>query len=70
LEGGQTVRIDRIKLVTELTRRDMTQKKLAELAGISRITVNYIKGGKSCSDDVGNKIAAALQIPIEKLLEK
>ena len=64
------MRIDRIKLVTELTRRDMTQKKLAELAGISRITVNYIKGGKSCSDDVGNKIAAALQIPIEKLLEK
>lgn len=64
------MRIDRIKLVTELTRRDMTQKKLAELAGISRITVNYIKCGKTCSDDVGNKIAAALQIPIEMLLEK
>ena len=70
--GGEvkTLRIDRIKLVTELARQELTQKKLAELAGISRATVNYIKGGKGCSDEVGNKIAAALQIPIEKLLEK
>jgi len=30
------VRIDRIKLVSELTRQDMTQKRLAELAGHSR----------------------------------
>ena len=29
------MRIDRVKLVTELAKRDMTQKKLAEIAGIS-----------------------------------
>ena len=44
------MRIDRIKLVAELARRDMTQSKLADLAGVSRATVNYIKSGKSCSD--------------------
>lgn len=54
------MRIDRIKLVTELARQDMTQAKLAELAGISRATVNYIKSGKSCTDEVGHKIAAAM----------
>lgn len=64
------MRIDRVKLVAELTRRDMTQAKLADLAGISRATVNYIKSGKSCTDEVGNKIAAALGIPVEKLIEK
>lgn len=64
------MRIDRVKLVSELTRQDLTQKRLAELAGISRATLNYIKGGKSCSDEVGYKIAAALKMPIEKLLEK
>lgn len=64
------MRIDRIKLVSELTKRDMTQSKLAELAGISRATVNYIKAGKSCTDEVGKKIADALQIPVEKLIEK
>lgn len=63
------MRIDRIKLVTELAKRDMTQAKLAELAGVSRATVNYIKGGKSCSDEVGKKIAGALGIPVEKLIE-
>lgn len=63
------MRIDRVKLVAELTRRDMTQAKLADLAGISRATVNYIKSGKSCTDEVGHKIAAALGIPVEKLIE-
>ena len=53
------MRIDRVKLVSELTRQDLTQKRLAELAGVSRATLNYIKGGKSCSDEVGYKIAAA-----------
>lgn len=63
------MRIDRIKLVSELAKRDMTQSKLAELAGVSRATVNYIKAGKSCTDEVGKKIADALQIPVEKLIE-
>ena len=64
------MRIDRIKLVAELTRRDMTQSRLAELTGVSRATINYIKGGKSCSDEVGMKIAGALGVPVEKLIEK
>lgn len=63
------MRIDRIKLAAELARQDMTQKRLAELSGVSRVTVNYIKAGKSCKEDVGNKIAAALHVPIEALLE-
>ena len=40
------MRIDRVKLVTELAKRDMTQKRLAELSGVSRATINYIRGGK------------------------
>ena len=63
------MRIDRIKLVSELTRQEMTQKRLAELAGISRASVNYIKAGKSGSDEVGRKIANALKVPLETLLE-
>lgn len=63
------MRIDRVKLVAELARKDMTQKKLAELSGVSRATINYIKCGKSCTDEVGQKIANALKVPIKKLLE-
>lgn len=63
------MRIDRIKLIAELTRQDMTQKRLAELAGVSRGTINYIKGGKSCSDEVGQKIAKALNCNVTDILE-
>lgn len=64
------MRIDRVKFVAELTRRDMTQAKLADLAGISRATVNYIKSGKSCSDEVGNKIAKALGVDVTEIIEQ
>lgn len=64
------MRIDRIKLVTELARRDMTQAKLAELSGVSRATINYIKGGKRCSDEVGKKIAKALGVDVTEIIEQ
>lgn len=63
------MRIDKIKLVSELTRRGMTQKQLAELSNVSRTTINYIKCGKSCSDDVGHKIADALNLDICEIVE-
>ncbi len=40
--GGEKMRIDRVKLVTELAKRDMTQKKLAEIAGISRLHITVL----------------------------
>lgn len=64
------MRIDRIKLVTELAKRDMTQCKLAERAGVSRATVNYIKSGKSCTDEVGHKIAKALGVDVTEIIEQ
>lgn len=63
------MRIDRIKLVTELAKRDMTQKRLAELSGVSRATINSIRGGKSCSDEVWQKIADALGVKAEEIME-
>nr|WP_302136012.1 helix-turn-helix transcriptional regulator [uncultured Schaedlerella sp.] len=64
------MRINRIELTKELIRQDMTQKQLAEKSGISRATVNGIKNGRSCSDSSAIKIADALGIPIELLLEQ
>lgn len=63
------MRIDRIKLVAELARQDMSQKKLAEKAGVSRVTVNGIKSGRSCSDEVGQKIAKALGVDVTEIIE-
>lgn len=63
------MRINRIKLVTELTRQDMTQARLAELSGVSRATVNFVKNGKSCSDTTVSKIAKALNVPVQDLIQ-
>ncbi|MCD7744810.1 MAG: helix-turn-helix transcriptional regulator [Lachnospiraceae bacterium] len=62
------MRIDRVKLVAELARQDMTQLRLAELAGISRITVNGIVNGRSCSRKTADKIATTLKVDLQKLI--
>ena len=64
------MRFDRIKFVAELARQDIRQTQLAERSRVSRATINYIKNGKSCTEEVGKKIATALGVPVEKLIEK
>jgi lambda repressor-like predicted transcriptional regulator len=63
------MRIDRAKFCAELARRSWTLKKLSEESGVSRQTLSYIKGGKNCTDEVGNKIANALKMEVDELLE-
>lgn len=63
------MRIDRFKLTTELMRQELTQKQLAEISGVSRATINYIKAGKSCSDEIGQKIAKALKVKVTDIVE-
>lgn len=64
------MRIDRIKLITELARADMKLYELAERSGLSRNTVITVKGGKSCSASTAEKLAAGLGVPLSDLLEK
>lgn len=63
------LRIDRIKLVTEMARQDMTQLRLVEMSGVSRATISGIQNGRSCSSRSAVKIADALKVPLETLLE-
>lgn len=54
------MRINREKLAVAMIRRDMTQKRLAELSGVSRITITAVAGGKSCSKETADKLASVL----------
>ena len=69
VKGGMIVRIDRIKLITEMARQDITQLQLAELTGASRATISGVQNGRSCSSRTAVKIADALKVPLETLLE-
>lgn len=65
----KTLRINRVKLVTEMARQDMTQLRLVKLSGVSRATISGIQNGRSCSSRSAVKIADALKVPLETLLE-
>ena len=54
------MRINCEKLAVAMIRRDMTQKRLAELSGVSRMTITAVKGGNSCSKETAGKLAAVL----------
>lgn len=64
------MRIDRIKMVCELTRRDWNLKRLAKETGLSRNTLTAIKSGKSCNEVTAKAIASALNLPLDELKEK
>ncbi len=63
------MRIDGAKLVYQLAKKEMTQTQLAELTELSRATINYVRGGKRCSDETGKKIADALGVDVTEILE-
>ena len=64
------MRIDRIKLKMQLVKYDMRQCDLAEKSGVSYATINGICTGRSCSPETAHKIATALNVPIETLMEQ
>lgn len=54
------MRINRIAFAAEMARRDINQKRLAELSGVSRVTITAVKSGKSCSANTARKLALVL----------
>ena len=63
------MRIDRVKLIAEMARQEISVKDLAEKSGVSRVTVTSMRSGKSCSDKSVNHVANALGIQVEELME-
>lgn len=61
------MRIDRTKLVAEMTRQDLLVKDLVEKTGLSRATISGIKAGKSCLEETAKIIADALKVSLEEL---
>lgn len=64
------MRIDRVKLIAEMARQDITSIKLAEKSGVSRVTVSAVRCGKACSTSTAGKIAAALGVPVESIVRR
>ena len=64
------VRVDRVKLITEIAKADTNICTVAAAAGLNRATVGAVKAGKSCTEETAQKIAAALNVPLSALLQE
>lgn len=64
------MRIDRIKFISEMARKDLTNIRLAEKAGVSRVTVSALRCGKTCTPETASKIARALGVDVAEIMEE
>ena len=53
-----------------MARQDITSIRLAEKAGVSRVTVSAVRCGKACAPATAGKIAAALGVLVESIVRK
>lgn len=63
------MRIDRVKLIAEMARKDVRAIDLAEKANVSRSTVTAMRSGKSCNKNSALHVAHALGVNIVDLIE-
>ena len=64
------MRIDRVKLITEMARQSLKVNDLAQRAGVSRMTITAIRGGKSCNKNTALHIARALGVDVTEIMEE
>lgn len=62
-----SIRIDRVKLITEMARQEISVSQLAEQAGLGATTISCVRSGKTCTERVGKAIAEALGVPLKEL---
>lgn len=62
--------IDRVALIAEMARKNISCLQLVELSGVSRVTITAARSGKSCSRETAEKLAAGLGVPVETLIKE
>ena len=61
------MKMNKVKFICELARRDMTINAVAEKSGVTRTTISSIKSGKSCTPVTAGRSAKALDLDVAEL---
>ncbi len=64
------MKVCRKKLAIAMIDKNYNITTLSNIANISRNTISAIKSGKSCSGDTALKLAKALEVPVQDLIEE
>ncbi|MEZ3502277.1 MAG: helix-turn-helix transcriptional regulator [Lachnospiraceae bacterium] len=63
------MKLKKTKVLLVMAERNMYQKDLAEAAGMSRGNLSTLVNGKNCQPKTAFKIAQALNVSVEEILE-
>jgi len=64
------MRIDKRALTVAMAKLGFDFVRLSKESGISRTTLSYIYNGKLCKPATAGKLAKALGVPVEELIEE
>ena len=64
------MKLDRVKLITEMARNGVSCKELVERSGLSRLTVTNVRNGKSCTKSTAIAIAKAIGVEMSQIVEE
>lgn len=64
------MRINNKKLRHIMEMNGLYQSELAKLSNVNRASINNICCGRSCAPETARKIARALRVPLEDLVEE
>lgn len=67
---AKAIIVDRVKVVTEMIRCDMTCEELAQKAGVGRAAIWKMRKGQPVWRTTAAHVARALGVPLETLLEE
>ena len=67
---AKSIILDRVAVITELARQDLTTEELSRKAGVGRSAVNKARIGGAMWRTTAGHIADALGVPLEQLKQQ
>lgn len=67
---AKSIIVDRVKVIAEMARQDMTCEELMQRAGVGRAAIWKMRKGQPVWRTTAAHVARALGVPLETLLEE
>ena len=67
---AKSIIVDRVKVIAEMARQDMTCEELMQRAGVGRAAIWKMRKGQPVWLTTAAHVARALGVPLETLLEE
>lgn len=64
------MKLNKLKLALAMDNKGYNFKLLSKNCGVSRTTLSYLNNGKTCKPEILFKIAKALDVKAEELIEQ